>query len=119
MLFTDTHNWNNYLKFDISQHISTLHDVIIIGEWSKLNMVNLNQLPQCFFLASGLKVNSHKRKFYCLGVSKLEVDRLASILKCKPALLLFSYLGLPVGVNMNLAKHCSLIVDKFKARISN
>nr|KAJ0223275.1 hypothetical protein LSAT_V11C200092630 [Lactuca sativa] len=47
-------------------------------------------------------VNLHKNKVFGVGVDNL-----------KP----FTYLGLPIGANIRLAKHLSPIVDKFKRLI--
>lgn len=60
-------------------------DVTFSGKWSKINIIILNRLLCYFFIASWLKVNLHKSKVYRIGVNDLEVDRLASILKCESA----------------------------------
>ena len=49
----------------------------------------------------------------------MEIDRLASILKCESAALPFTYLGLSVGANMKLAKYWSLVIEKVKRKLSN
>lgn len=99
-------------------HLMYADDVTFIGEWSEMNFINLNRLLRCFFLASGLCVNLCKSKVYGIGVENLEVIRLASILKCEPASLPFSYLGLPVGANMRLEKNWISIIEKFKNKLS-
>lgn len=86
--------------------------------WSELNFINLNCLLICFFLASGLRVNLGKSKFFEIGVEDLEVVRFASILKCEPASLPFIYLGLSVGANMRLEKNWSPVIEKFKNKLS-
>lgn len=97
-------------------HLMYADDVTFIGEWSEINFINLNRLLRCFFLASGLCVNLVKSKVYGVGVGNDEVSRLASLLNCEPVNLPFTYLGLPVGANMRLAKHWSPVIDRFKKK---
>ncbi|KAI3721405.1 hypothetical protein L2E82_32415 [Cichorium intybus] len=99
-------------------HLMYADDVTFIGEWSEMNLINLNRLLRCYYLASGLRVNLSKSKVFGIGVEKEEVDRFASILHCEPNVLPCSYLGLPLGANMKLAKHWDPIVDKFKKKLS-
>lgn len=93
------------MTFFFLSHLMYVDDVTFICEWSKFNIINLHRLLCCFHLALGLKVNLHKSKVYGVGVDILEVERLASILKCEPSSFLFIYFGLPVGANMRLAKN--------------
>ncbi|XP_023757451.1 uncharacterized protein LOC111905950 [Lactuca sativa] len=67
----------------------------------------------------GLKVNLNKSKVFGIGVQEMEVSRLANILCCEASKFPFTYLGLPIGANMKLAKHWRPIVDKFKNKLSN
>lgn len=99
-------------------HLMYVDDVIFIGKWSEINITNLNRLLRCFFLNYGLKMNLHKNKVFSVNVNDQAVDRIASILKCEPASLLFTYLGLLVGVNMNLSKHWSHIINRFCDKLS-
>ncbi|KAL7588571.1 hypothetical protein Lser_V15G38261 [Lactuca serriola] len=84
-----------------------------------MKFVNPNRLLRCFYTASGLKVNLNKSKVFGIGVQEIEVSRLANILCCEPGKFPFTYLGLPIGANMKLAKHWRPIVDKFKNKLSN
>ncbi|KAL4579147.1 hypothetical protein LXL04_015284 [Taraxacum kok-saghyz] len=43
-------------------HLMYADDVTFIGEWSDVNLVNLNRILCCFHMASGLKVNLGKSK---------------------------------------------------------
>lgn len=47
-----------------------------------------------------------------------EIIRLASTLRYEPAKFLFSYLGIPIGANMNLSKNWKPIIDKFNSKFS-
>lgn len=63
-------------------------------------------------------MNLQKNKVFDVGVSNLEIDRLDSILKCESATFPFTYLGLPMGANMKLAKHWNQIIEKFQMELS-
>lgn len=110
----------SFSKENVSlSHLMYADDVTFVGEWSEMNIVNLNRILRCFFLASGLKVNLHKSKVFGVGVTDLEISRLAGILKCESASFPFIYLGLPVGANMKLSKNWSSVIDKFEKRLSS
>ena len=74
---------------------------------------------RCFHLASGLKVNFAKSKVCGIGVRDDDVHNLSSFLKCDYIKLSFSYLGLTVGANMNLAKNWKPVLDKISKKLSN
>ncbi|GKA05333.1 protein TPX2, partial [Tanacetum coccineum] len=57
---------------------------------------NLMWLLKCFEKASGLRINLSKSKLYGVGVSEVEVEEMAHMLKCRPGKLPFMYLGLPI-----------------------
>ncbi|GKC66174.1 putative RNA-directed DNA polymerase, eukaryota, reverse transcriptase zinc-binding domain protein [Tanacetum coccineum] len=88
-------------KVDIS-HLQFADDALILGKWSIDNAKNLCRILRCFNLASGLKVNFSKSKLFGVGVSTSETNNLAYFLNCQPSKLPCSYLGLPIGANMNV-----------------
>ena len=100
-------------------HLFYADDALFIGEWSKINLLNLARILRCFHLASGLKVNFSKSKVFGIGIPDNEVGDFAKILCCQPATLPFTYLGLPVGANMALIKHWQPVVERFKSRLSS
>lgn len=79
-------------------HLIFSDNVIFMGEWSKLNVVYLNRVLMCLFLAFGLKVNLQKSKVYGLCVEDLEVTRLACISKCEPTSFPFYMLVFQLGL---------------------
>ncbi|KAI3517218.1 hypothetical protein L1887_16430 [Cichorium endivia] len=104
---------------DVSiSHLFYADDALFLGEWSLENIKNLARVLRCFHVVSGLKVNFNKSRVFGIGVDSQEVSRWASPLGCEPASLPFTYLGVPVGANMNLKKHWKPIIDKFSARLS-
>lgn len=99
-------------------HLMYADDVMFVGEWSISNVLNLKRLLRCFHLSSGLKVNYTKSKVFGFGIDCNDLSRMANILNCESGFLPFTYLGVPIGANMNLSKHWNPIVDKFKSRLN-
>ncbi|XP_071700669.1 uncharacterized protein [Rutidosis leptorrhynchoides] len=83
-------------------HLQYADDTIFFGEWSNVNARNLINILKCFELASGLKVNFHKSCLYGVGVGSVDVESLASRMKCQAGKFPFIYLGLPIGAKMNI-----------------
>ncbi|GJY96181.1 hypothetical protein Tco_0512542 [Tanacetum coccineum] len=104
-----------------SLHVSHLlfaDDVLLLGEWSSMNISNVVNILNCFYKVSGLKLNLHKSNLYGVGVDLTEVSNLALVTGCQAKCLPFSYLGLPVGSNMARINSWVPIVDKFIKRLS-
>ncbi|GJT01857.1 hypothetical protein Tco_0823026 [Tanacetum coccineum] len=59
---------------------------------------------QCFFLASGLKINLQKSKLMGIGINKMEVDKAARLVGCSTFSTPFNYLGVKVGDVMSKVK---------------
>ncbi|GJX81978.1 hypothetical protein Tco_0331459 [Tanacetum coccineum] len=72
-----------------------------------------------FYLASGLKINIHKSNIYGIGVSNKEVSIMASSTGCALGSLPFTYLGLPIGSNMNLISNWQPLIDRFQSILSS
>ena len=73
---------------------------------------------KCFEEASRLKINRNKSKLFGIGVSHEEVEEMAAFFRCCPGKLPCTYLGLPLGANMNRAESWNPVVEKFKNRLS-
>ncbi|KAJ0866424.1 putative RNA-directed DNA polymerase [Helianthus annuus] len=99
-------------------HLCYADDVLFIGSWSVQNAVTLSRLLRWLNLVSGLKVNFQKSKLYGFGVDEEEKLQLASVLKCEVGKLRFSYLGIPIGVNMKRSKYWDPVINKFTAKLS-
>ncbi|GKD04387.1 putative RNA-directed DNA polymerase, eukaryota, reverse transcriptase zinc-binding domain protein [Tanacetum coccineum] len=100
-------------------HIQFLDDALIMGEWSFLNAMNLSRILTCFHLASGLKVNYNKSKLYGIGVSRLELNSLASTIGCLPSQFPCTYLGLSIGAKMSRCANWKKLIEKFQMRLSS
>ncbi|XP_071733703.1 uncharacterized protein [Rutidosis leptorrhynchoides] len=73
----------------------------------------------CFELASGLRVNFHKRSIFGVGVSDDETVAIAERFRCQKGSLPFLYLGLPIGSNMKKASEWKPVIEKFRKRLAN
>ncbi|KAI3520556.1 hypothetical protein L1887_10005 [Cichorium endivia] len=99
-------------------HLFYADDAIFVGEWDRTNLKNLARILKCFHIASGLKVNFNKSRVFGIGASEAEIANWANIFGCEVGSFPFTYLGVPVGANMNLTKNWKPIVNKFKAKLS-
>jgi len=111
------------IKFDNSDlEVSLLQyadDAILMGEWDRENAKNMVRVLKCFEICSGLKINLGNSSVIGVGVSKEEISRMATRLKCKSEPLPFKYLGLPVGSSMAKTTNWQPVIDKFNMRLSN
>ncbi|GKC88889.1 RNA-directed DNA polymerase, eukaryota [Tanacetum coccineum] len=82
-------------------HLFYVDDAVFVGEWSDSNLDRILQVLQCFYLASGLKINVQKSNLMGVGVNHYDlVEAVAklgrSILKTP-----FKYLGVTVESSMS------------------
>ncbi|GJX30963.1 RNA-directed DNA polymerase, eukaryota, reverse transcriptase zinc-binding domain protein [Tanacetum coccineum] len=94
-------------------------DALFFGEWSWLNVSNLIHILKCFKLSSGLKVNLDKSRLFGVDVPTSDVEVVASSLGCVSDQLPFIYLGLPLGKKMRNRDGWSIIIDRFRERLSS
>ncbi|GJR23059.1 putative RNA-directed DNA polymerase, eukaryota, reverse transcriptase zinc-binding domain protein [Tanacetum coccineum] len=106
------------LHFLHVSHLLFADDVLLLGEWSSINISNVVNLLNCFYKVSSLKLNLHKSNLYGVGVDLTEVSNLALVTSCQAQCLPFSYMGLSVGSNMARINSWVPIIDKFKKRLS-
>ncbi|GKA29337.1 putative RNA-directed DNA polymerase, eukaryota, reverse transcriptase zinc-binding domain protein [Tanacetum coccineum] len=103
----------------ILSHLFYADDVVITTEWNARDLDNIIRVLHVFYLASGLKINIHKSNIYGIGVSNEEVSIMATSTGCAPGSLPFTYLGLPIGSNMNLISNWQPLIDRFQSRLSS
>ncbi|GJZ73768.1 RNA-directed DNA polymerase, eukaryota [Tanacetum coccineum] len=99
-------------------HLQYADDTIIFGEWSRENTSNLMNVLKCFKEVAGLKINLNKSKIYDVGVERGELDTMAHFMRCSVGEVPFTYLGLPVGVNMRRVSAWNEVIERFKSRLS-
>ncbi|GJZ83083.1 RNA-directed DNA polymerase, eukaryota, reverse transcriptase zinc-binding domain protein [Tanacetum coccineum] len=66
----------------------------------------------------GLKINISKSNLYGVGVSSDDIESMAAGTGCSASNLPFSYLGLPIGSNMNRIANWNSLIERFKIRLS-
>ncbi|GJT16198.1 putative RNA-directed DNA polymerase, eukaryota, reverse transcriptase zinc-binding domain protein [Tanacetum coccineum] len=103
----------------ILSYLFYTYDVVITTEWNARDLDNIIRVLHVFYLASGLKINIHKSNIYGIGVSNEEVSIMATSTGCAPGSLPFTYLGLPIGSNMNLISNWQPLIDRFQSRLSS
>ncbi|GJU78753.1 NB-ARC domains-containing protein [Tanacetum coccineum] len=99
-------------------HLFYADDAIFLGQWSELNIDSLVQVLDCFFWASGLRINMCKSKIMGVNVEDGMVKNAASKLGCLVLKTPFTYLGTKVGGNMSRKQAWKEVVDKVLSRLS-
>nr|GEU76532.1 hypothetical protein [Tanacetum cinerariifolium] len=74
-------------------HLFYADDAIFIGQWSELNIDTLVQVLECFYRASGLRINMCTSKIMGVNVEDGKIQNAASKLGCLVLKTLFTYLG--------------------------
>ncbi|GJV61083.1 RNA-directed DNA polymerase, eukaryota [Tanacetum coccineum] len=72
-------------------------DAIFMGQWSESNIDTLVHVLECFYRASGLRINMTKSKLLGIAVEADKVDQAAMKIGCATLKIPFSYLGSKVG----------------------
>nr|GFB05058.1 RNA-directed DNA polymerase, eukaryota, reverse transcriptase zinc-binding domain protein [Tanacetum cinerariifolium] len=93
-------------------HMFYAHDAVFVGQWCDGNINTLVHVLECFFQASGLRINMCKSKITGVNVGDEKVKSAASKLGCLILNTLFSYLGTKVGGNMSRVQAWTESVDK-------
>nr|GEW24058.1 RNA-directed DNA polymerase, eukaryota, reverse transcriptase zinc-binding domain protein [Tanacetum cinerariifolium] len=99
-------------------HLFYADDVIFIGQWSELNIDTLVQVFECFYRASGLRINMCKSKLMGVNVEDEKIQNVASKLGCLVLKAPFTYLGTKVGENMSRKEAWKEVVNKVLSRLS-
>ncbi|GJT14794.1 RNA-directed DNA polymerase, eukaryota, reverse transcriptase zinc-binding domain protein [Tanacetum coccineum] len=99
-------------------HLFYANDAIFLGQWRELNIDSLVRVLDCFFRASGLRINMCKSKIMGVNVEDRMVKNAASKLGCLVLKTPFTYLGTKVGGNMSRKQAWKEVVDKVLSRLS-
>ncbi|GKE12187.1 RNA-directed DNA polymerase, eukaryota, reverse transcriptase zinc-binding domain protein, partial [Tanacetum coccineum] len=99
-------------------HLFYADDVMFIGEWSDVNLKGIINILQCFFLASGLRININKSQVLGVGVPSDIVKQAAASIGCGILKNQFRYLGVMVGECMSRIKAWTPTLDKLRSRLS-
>ncbi|GKD38865.1 RNA-directed DNA polymerase, eukaryota, partial [Tanacetum coccineum] len=99
-------------------HMFYADDAIFIGQWNDGNISTLIHALNCFFHASGLRINLNKSKIMGVNVESAQVKQAATKLGCLVLNSPFYYLGSKVGGSMSRVQAWQEIVEKVKSRLS-
>nr|GEZ06156.1 reverse transcriptase domain, reverse transcriptase zinc-binding domain protein [Tanacetum cinerariifolium] len=82
------------------------------------NLDNIIRVLHVFYLASSLKINIHKSNIFGIGVPNGDIVDMARRTGCTSGTFPFTYLGLPIGSNMNLVSSWQFLIDRFHTKVS-
>ncbi|GJU78710.1 RNA-directed DNA polymerase, eukaryota, reverse transcriptase zinc-binding domain protein [Tanacetum coccineum] len=91
---------------------------VFVGQWSDGNINTLIHVLDCFYSASGLRINMSKSKIMGVNVEDEKVKHAASKLGCLTLKSPFLYLGTKVGATMSRVSDWKEVVEKVKSRLS-
>ncbi|GJV89392.1 RNA-directed DNA polymerase, eukaryota, reverse transcriptase zinc-binding domain protein [Tanacetum coccineum] len=99
-------------------HLFYADDKIFMGQWCKSNISTIVQVLQCFYRASGIRINVHKSKLVGIGVLSNQVEQAASHIRCLTFTPSFSYLGVKVGGMMSRISTWNEVIQRLLDRLS-
>nr|GEW42000.1 RNA-directed DNA polymerase, eukaryota, reverse transcriptase zinc-binding domain protein [Tanacetum cinerariifolium] len=99
-------------------HMFYAYDAVFVGQWSDNNINMLIHVLDCFYRASGLRMNMSKSKIMGVHVKGGMVKHVASKLGCRTLNTPFYYLGSKVGGSISRVQAWKEVIDKVKSRLS-
>ncbi|GJR15867.1 RNA-directed DNA polymerase, eukaryota, reverse transcriptase zinc-binding domain protein [Tanacetum coccineum] len=93
-------------------------DAVFVGQWNDKNINTLTHVLECFYLASGLRINMNKSRIMGVHVNRDNVHHAAGKLGCLILNSPFSYLGTKVGGLMSRSKAWNEVIEKVKSWLS-
>ncbi|GJV04311.1 RNA-directed DNA polymerase, eukaryota, reverse transcriptase zinc-binding domain protein [Tanacetum coccineum] len=99
-------------------HLFYADDVVFLGQWCDSNISTIIRVLDCFFRASGLRINLHKSKLMGIAVENSLVDFAANNIGCMTLNVPFSYLGVNIGGHMSRIKSWDVVINKIHSRLS-
>nr|GFB21703.1 RNA-directed DNA polymerase, eukaryota, reverse transcriptase zinc-binding domain protein [Tanacetum cinerariifolium] len=99
-------------------HTFYADDVVFVRQWCDGNIDTLVHVLECFYRASGLRINMSRSKIMGVFMESDKVKCVESKLGCLILKTPFSYLGTQVGGSMLWIQAWNKVVDKVKARLS-
>nr|GEV30049.1 RNA-directed DNA polymerase, eukaryota [Tanacetum cinerariifolium] len=99
-------------------HMFYADDAVFVGQWCDGNITTLVHVLECFYRASGLRINMSKSKIMGVLVDSDKVKCAASKLGCLILKTPFSYLDSKVGGSMSRVHTWNEVVDRVKNQLS-
>uniref|UniRef100_A0A251TIJ6 Putative reverse transcriptase domain-containing protein n=1 Tax=Helianthus annuus TaxID=4232 RepID=A0A251TIJ6_HELAN len=103
----------------VISHMLYADDALIMGNWTRNNLIMLTRLLRVFHLCSGLKINVKKYHLFGLGILADEVVSMARFMGCTVGEFPFQYLGIKVGANMNRVSHWDPVIETIRSRLQS
>ncbi|XP_071695038.1 uncharacterized protein [Rutidosis leptorrhynchoides] len=102
----------------IVSHLFYADDAVIILDWNRDSLLNTLQVFNDFYRFSGLNINIAKSHLFGLGVQDAVLEDFVHEFSCSKGKFPLTYLGLPVGVNMNTTSSWKPLCDRFCKKLS-
>nr|GEV87191.1 RNA-directed DNA polymerase, eukaryota, reverse transcriptase zinc-binding domain protein [Tanacetum cinerariifolium] len=99
-------------------HLFFADDVVFLGHWSDSNIDTILHILDCFYHASGLKINMSKRKLMGISVHRDNVAKAAQKIGCDILQIPFSYLGSKVGSLMSRIQSWNETINHIATHLS-
>ncbi|GKD10960.1 RNA-directed DNA polymerase, eukaryota, reverse transcriptase zinc-binding domain protein [Tanacetum coccineum] len=99
-------------------HLFYADNTIFMGHCSDSNIDTIIYALECFYHASGLRINMNKSKLMGISVSSDKVEQAARKIGCTILNAPFSYLGSKVGCLMSRVQSWNEIISKLTFRLS-
>nr|GEY37659.1 RNA-directed DNA polymerase, eukaryota [Tanacetum cinerariifolium] len=100
-------------------HMFFVNDAVFVGKWCESNINTLVNVLECFYKASGLRINMSKSKIIGVNVDTYKINRAANRLGCLVFNTPFMYLGSIIGGKMAQINTWRDTMEKVKNRLSN
>ncbi|GJW44944.1 RNA-directed DNA polymerase, eukaryota [Tanacetum coccineum] len=99
-------------------HLFYADDAIFMGQWRDTNIDILVKVLDCFYKASGLRINMNKSKLMGISLASNVVDQAATNIGYTKLTTPFSYLDSKVGDMMSRTRAWGDILNKIATRLS-
>ncbi|GJU40049.1 RNA-directed DNA polymerase, eukaryota [Tanacetum coccineum] len=99
-------------------HLFYADDAVFMGQWSSSYIDTIIQVLECFYRASGLRINMTKSKLMGISVANETIDQEANKIRCTRLKAPFSYLGSKVGDLMPRTQSWNDIINHLTTRLS-
>lgn len=98
-------------------HLQFVDDTLLFISHETEQLLNF-RLLKCFSIMTGLSINFHKSSLVGWGTNSEWIAQMSKIIGCKSESVPLKYLGLPLGVNCNQAKHWKPVILKIEQRLA-
>ncbi|GJU17987.1 RNA-directed DNA polymerase, eukaryota [Tanacetum coccineum] len=99
-------------------HLFYADDVVFVGKWRDSNINTNVHVLDCFFRASGLRINMHKSMIMGVAVENTKVTLAAANIGCMILKAPFNYLGVKVGGRTSRISFWDESTNKLLSRLS-